>query len=256
MVIKQAAFRNCKMLRKINLPDTLFFIEDEAFLGCEKLEVTIPQGTEIGPKAIYGTLTYVKACEAERAAEQKKAEEDARWKAEAEARRKAEEEGASRYLAIENGKVMKYNGPGGRVIIPHGVESIGDKAFSHCAQLTEIIIPNSVKRIGDWAFYFCRGLTKLTIPDSVKWIGELAFSGCTGLTKLTIPDSVKRIGAGAFSGCTGLTEITIPNSVESIGMGACYGCYELKNVFLPRRLKRAFSNAIHSEISPKYIYTD
>ena len=127
-------------------------------------------------------------------------------------------------------------------IIPDGITSIDDLAFSGCEKLTNIIIPNSVTSIGDGAFYGCTGLKNITIPNSVTSI-EGAFSGCTGLEKITIPNSVTSIGKEAFRGCTGLKNITIPNSVTSIGWGAFYGCTGLKNITIPNSVTSIDSRA-------------
>ena len=98
----------------------------------------------------------------------------------------------------------------GKLVIPDGVTSIGDRAFSGCSGLTEITIPDSVTSIGNSAFSGCSGLTSVTIGNSVKSIDYYAFSDCSGLTEIVLPDSVTSISRGAFSGCSGLESITIP----------------------------------------------
>ena len=85
------------------------------------------------------------------------------------------------------------------VVIPNGVTSIGNSAFSGCSSLTSITIPDSVTSIGEMAFYNCSSLKSITIPDSVTSIGNYAFFGCDSLTSLTIPDSVTGIGKNAFN---------------------------------------------------------
>jgi len=68
-------------------------------------------------------------------------------------------------------------------------------------------IPDSVTSIGGEAFAGCTGLTSVTIPNSVTSIGYSAFSGCTGLTTVTIPNSVTYIVGATFYGCTALTRV-------------------------------------------------
>ena len=159
-------------------------------------------------------------------------------------------------LVIENGVLTKYVGPGGNVVLPSSVTSIGSGAFNLCWKLTSVTIPDSVTSIGDQAFSKCGGLKSVTISNSVTSIGVEAFSGCMSLTSVTIPDSVTSIGRYAFGGCEslksvtigngvtsigneafrgcGLTSVTIPDSVTSIGISAFYGCKGLASVTIGR----------------------
>ena len=115
-------------------------------------------------------------------------------------------------------------------VIPDGVTSISDSAFSWCADLTSITIPDSVTSIGDCAFRGCSGLTSIIIPDSVTRIGDEAFDSCFKLTSITISDGVEIIGFGAFAGCSSLTSISLPNSVTSIDKSAFNSCSGLTNL--------------------------
>jgi hypothetical protein len=60
------------------------------------------------------------------------------------------------------------------VVIPNGVTTIGEYAFSG-NQLTEVVIPNSVTTIGEYAFSGNQ-LTEVVIPNSVTTIGKYAFA--------------------------------------------------------------------------------
>ncbi len=107
-----------------------------------------------------------------------------------------------------------------QIVIPSGVTSIGEWAFSECTSLSKITIPSTVESIGRGTFSYCTSLSEITIPSSVTSIGDHAFYECTSLSKITIPSSVTSIGDDAFSYCTSLREITIPSSVTSIGRNA------------------------------------
>ena len=76
-------------------------------------------------------------------------------------------------------------------VIPDGVTSIGDNAFSGRSGLTTIDIPTSVTSIGTYAFGYCSDLTSINVPDGVKSIGNNAFYLCSSLTSAIMSILVK-----------------------------------------------------------------
>ena len=84
------------------------------------------------------------------------------------------------------------------VTIPSDISVIGDKAFQHFANLSEVKFHSGVTAIGVAAFEWCTSLTEVNIPSSVIKIGDWAFQGCTTLTEMSIPASVTSIGEGSF----------------------------------------------------------
>ena len=54
-------------------------------------------------------------------------------------------------------------------VVPNGVTSISDSAFSNCKSLTNIEVPDSVTSIGYWAFYDCNNLTSVIFEDTEGW---------------------------------------------------------------------------------------
>ena len=133
-------------------------------------------------------------------------------------------------FVIENGVLTKYKGPGGSVVIPSGVTSIGQEAFAYNAYVTDVTIPDGVTDIGIVAFSECYSLTSVTIPNSVTSISEGAFNNCFSLTSITIPNSVTTIGRAAFQSCSSLTSVTIPDSVTSIIENPFMGCNSLTDI--------------------------
>ena len=136
-------------------------------------------------------------------------------------------------FTIENGVLIKYNGPGGAVVIPDGVTVIGESAFLSRTDITSVTIPDGVTEIGRSAFNYCRDMTNVTIPDSVTEIGWRAFYNCQNLVEVTIPRGVTRIGDEIFDYCTRLKSVTIPHGVTEIGSWAFGHTASLTSVTIP-----------------------
>ena len=156
---------------------------------------------------------------------------------------------------IEN-KVLKdynYESQEPRVVIPNGVEEIGDKAFYVCSRVKEIIIPPSVKKIADCAFYKC-GLVTIEIPDGVTYLGQEAFRDCEYLKSVRIGNGIDRIKAYTFKNCHNLERLELPSYLESVDYDALVECYILKSAWVgnweyrlrdnraPRSVKKVFDS--------------
>lgn len=137
---------------------------------------------------------------------------------------------------IENGVLVKYTGAGGDVVIPDGVTSIGDWAFSRCEGLTSVTMPDSVTSIEDHAFCECTSLTSIVIPNGVTTIGDWTFYKCTNLISIAIPDGVTSIGSGVWNSCERLTSVKIPDSLNSIGNWAFACCKSLTSIMIPKHV--------------------
>ena len=147
------------------------------------------------------------------------------------------------------------------LVIPDGVNSVGDYAFYDGDSLKTITIPDSVTTVGDYAFAACSRLNyttydnakylgnqtnpylylaretstsieTVTIHSDTKIIGHAAFQSCVNLTSVTIPDGVTNISNCAFYNCSRLTSVSVGDGVENIGKYAFYGCASLAAVTL------------------------
>lgn len=152
------------------------------------------------------------------------------------------------------------------LVIPNGVSSIRENAFSGCS-LESVTIPSSVTSIGDFAFSEsnmisltigdgvtsigknafsnCNRLKKVSIPKSVTSLGNSAFSGCKSLTSVKIGNNVSAVADKAFKGCTGLISLTIGKNVTSIGQEAFSDCTSLPSVIIPNSVSTIDYAAFH-----------
>lgn len=144
-VIYNNAFRDCKTLTAIHIPNSVKRIGDSAFACCTDLEsVHIPESTtSIGRRVFVGCIGL-------------------------------------KFIAIPNGiktigqsaflvckSLVGINDPYS-VLLPEGVKSIENSAFRGCSSLAFIYIPNSVTNIGIGAFSRCDALKFIYIPKGTK----------------------------------------------------------------------------------------
>ena len=81
--------------------------------------------------------------------------------------------------------------PGGRtgdIIIPEGVESINDYAFS-MSKISSVSFPESMNYIGRSAFLYSE-VSRIDFGHGIAYIGGhegMVFSGCKNLTEIEVP---------------------------------------------------------------------
>lgn len=124
------------------------------------------------------------------------------------------------------------------IVMPDTIRSIYNYAFSGCTNLVNINIPNNVSSIGNYAFYNCKSIVSITLPNSMTSIVNEVFRGCSKLEKVVIPESITSIGAHAFEDCTSLTDVTLSKNLTSLGSDAFSGCSSLTSIEIPQGVKR------------------
>ena len=131
------------------------------------------------------------------------------------------------------------------IMLPDGLESIGEEAFRGCSALTSIDIPASVTSIGENAFYDCTSLTAVTLPDGLESIGNGVFRVCSALTAIDIPASVTSIGEYVFYKCSSLAAVTLPDGLQSIGDNAFRVCSKLTSIDIPASVTSIGADAFY-----------
>ena len=123
------------------------------------------------------------------------------------------------------------------LIIPEGVEEIGDEAFKGMSNLESIELPGSLKKLGERVFADCRSLKSVEFPGSLIEIGKDTFQNCAQLKTIKVGEGITALPENFASDCKSLTQVTLPSTLESIGDRAFDDCRRLEKISLPRNLK-------------------
>jgi len=154
------AFLNCRELITITLPCKFngFEISAHTFAGSQKLEQVIAQDDNPGFTTIDGVLF---------------------------------DKGRKTLIFYPCGKKES------EYTIPDGIERIAMRAFNNCKNLKTVTFPESLRMIEKYAFADCENLTSITLPINLKGICSLAFFRCKQLKKVSLA-RMTRIGRKAF----------------------------------------------------------
>lgn len=137
------------------------------------------------------------------------------------------------------------------VVLPEGLEIIGNSAFWSNKTLQSINLPSTLLSVGEYAFQYCSELDNIVIPDGITHIGADAFyytkyfndksnwidSGYTLINNdwllhmytddlyseaLTIKEGIKGIADNTFeyTSVNQFTAITLPKSLKYVGKRA------------------------------------
>ena len=219
--INKQAFKGSKKLKSVVFSKNLKEIEAGAFMDCLSLEkIDLPEGLEkIHIRAFLragvleidmpDSLTYLEG------GEMLGAFQDTPW--------------------LENQ--------------PDGVIYCGDFLYGYKGDMPENTILNELspfKKIANYAFrrqaknYPTQRegyteLTELTLPEGCTVIGKEAFMGCTNLKRVVLPNGLMEIGQDAFKDCINLSEVNFPDSLTHIKSSAFCGC-SLTQIYLSNNL--------------------
>ncbi|KAL7718766.1 Leucine rich repeat containing protein BspA family protein [Entamoeba marina] len=118
-------------------------------------------------------------------------------------------------------------------VIPNGINSIGNKCFCECCELTTLSIPKTVNLIGFSAFEKCSYLQNIHLPTSVTALLPNCFKDCIHLQSITISSPLLTLPQNCFFNCTSLTSITLPTTLTRIKSYCFHNCSSLSPLKLP-----------------------
>ena len=258
--IGDMAFRDCRTLASVTLPDSLESIGGRSFSGCTSLtEIAIPPSVTIIEKWAFAHCTNLACVRIPDSV--KSIGPNAFWyckrldgvlipksvtnigdSAFAEAGSVLVSEDNPNYLSIEGNLYTKdretllhyaANKRDSSFRVPDFVIRIDSRAFSGSESLRDVTVPDSVTSIGNGAFCGCRRLTAVNLGSSVAEIDKCVFWNCESLAEIVIPDRIPCIEEYTFRGCSSLTGAVIPGSVTCIGERAFSECKNLEYAVIP-----------------------
>ena len=140
-------------------------------------------------------------------------------------------------FVVDNEKLKKYKGIDETVVIPDGIHTIGEYAFSGNKHLCKVVIPDSVVFIGNRAFSNCSSLQEISFGKKLKATGTHVFAGCTALKHVDLPGSLKSINYCLFKGCTSLKTVDIGNGTLRISESAFSKCRSMESIVFPSSIQ-------------------
>jgi len=268
-------FDNCRMIKRIILPDTVTRVEGYAFQytqACEELvlsknlvyvgtfafsecgasELTLPDGIITISNYGFYRMRNVKTLYVPGSVQFPKDSGSALCFADWYSLEYAEfEEG------ITATPTQGFSGCGKlkAVKLPSTLEFLGWSGFTSCESLEEIDLSHTrITELTSSTFWSCSKLHTIKLPDTVTKFGSNEFRVCTALKNLTIPSSLKMIAANAFWGCTALTELDFSNTqLEDIYPAAFQGVSGVTELVFPATLTKIQNNAFVSMTSLKSV---
>ena len=149
--IKDEAFMNCKLLKKLEINEGVLVWGTTVFAGCDELEtVSLPNDMYHIPDWTFYCNYKLKKVKF-----------------------------PSNLLSIGNyafGACFALE----RIDLPKRVSSVGIAAFASC-NIKKIVFPSSLKKIDGRCFQLCKSLSEIVIPKQISFIGVQAFDACPDL---------------------------------------------------------------------------
>lgn len=115
------------------------------------------------------------------------------------------------------------------VVLPSTLKRMGHYSLSVAA--SEIVLPEGLEYVGDFSFNDCDNLKTLTIPNSVKGTSYYMVHGCDNLESLYLGDNIPHLYYYTATLCPALKEITIGANTQYIEYSAFDSCPNVEKVY-------------------------
>lgn len=227
--IANNAFRNNAVVESVTLPDTVKYIGEYAFYGCNQLTAfSTGDGTvRIGRYALANNRYLGRAA--------------------VEIGKSVKEIASYAFQSCPDLRNPAY--PSKDFRIPNNVETVGTYAFRNTYEWTNtqsglitignwvvgykdnadnptanVEIPRGITGVSNYAFYKSTTLETVYINETVTKMGTSVFQECANLAFVEFSSlcELDRINDYMFYKCTELREVVIPNTVDIIGRSAFY----------------------------------
>ena len=170
LIIGKHAFKNCKMLNKIEIIDRLKQFDPKIVDGCRNIQEVVVDQTNSRYQVVNNALISNDKKE---------------------------------LIYYPTGLKQTY------FVIPENVETIKEGSFSSSLPFEEIIISNSVKKIEKKTFYGLNKLKKIYLSQSIQTVGEFTFAFCSKLEEVVIASDNITLEKSSFLSCENLKKVTI-----------------------------------------------
>jgi len=229
-VIADSAFKGCKEITSLSIPESVTVIGKLAFDDCDKItEITIPNSViSMGQRAFSDcdSLATVNIGDGLHTIPE------------------------SAFFSCDKLKSIMFGS---------AVGEIGHSAFANCYELEEITLPRELSVLGEKTFRYCSKLKNIQFFDHLTEIGKDAFFGCTvlekteldgahylgnnenpyvllcdipdkNITEYTVHADTRYILQSVFADCNKLTSVTLPATITILSENAFERCTVLTTV--------------------------
>lgn len=216
--IGNCAFRMCKNLERLVLPESVDAYDSSWVRGCRKLrDLTLPGLLERATQAIFDEG------DVRRLAVGFATKEFAHGMFAKVALEHFEIDARNPYVQTDGQAVYTRTGerfcvlamPCAHYTVHDGCMIIEKKAFANHSELVSVDLPPTITTLDDYAFSYS-GIERFVAPRDLQFIGDHAFFRCRKLDFVELNDALVAIGDHAFTG-TALASLAAPASLEVLG---------------------------------------